>query len=188
MSLEIVEGSEDLVIVTADGAATILETNVGGERGEKGDTGNTGTAGKSIRWVGDWDNTTAYEVLDVAHYAVGDGGNGKTYIAIQAGSGNNPVTATSYWQMILDRPHSALSFGPYVQTQTLGFCNSTGSTISIDDEVMSPASSASIDKRYHNGSIITDPTPFPLVLDPGDSFEVKLASVTGRVYMGYRVT
>lgn len=65
-----------------------------GNAGATGPQGNPGPAGTSFTWRGTWSASTAYAVNDTVQ-----AGNG-SYICIQANTGQNPSTATAYWQLM----------------------------------------------------------------------------------------
>ena len=47
-----------------------------------------------FNWKGTWSNSTTYSVDDVVSYS------GSSYISIQAGSNQNPASASAYWQQM----------------------------------------------------------------------------------------
>jgi hypothetical protein len=53
-----------------------------------------GGGGSSFIWEGAWSSGTTYAVNDVVEY------NGSSYIAIQAGTNQQPDTATTYWELM----------------------------------------------------------------------------------------
>lgn len=66
-----------------------------GAQGPQGNTGATGLQGpKGLAWQGGWSAATAYAVDDAVQYG------GKAYVAIQAGTNNNPATATAFWSLL----------------------------------------------------------------------------------------
>jgi hypothetical protein len=63
-----------------------------------GETGATGPTGPGFTWKGIYSSATAYAVNDVVGYS------GKAYINIQAGTNQQPDTATAYWTLYIDTP------------------------------------------------------------------------------------
>ena len=47
-----------------------------------------------FNWKGPWSNSTTYAVDDVVSHS------GSSYISIQAGSNQNPASASAYWQQM----------------------------------------------------------------------------------------
>lgn len=76
---------------------------------------------------------------------------------------------------------ATVSFGPYTQTQTLGFLNKSKYRLVLDDEAIN--GDGSIASRQKNGTSITA----PVSLDPGDLYEVQVSHSSGRVYVSYDV-
>jgi hypothetical protein len=81
-------------------------TGAQGATGSTGPTGATGTTGatgpqgpKGLKWNGAWSAATAYAVDDVVQYG------GKAYVAIQAGTNDNPSTATAFWSLLAAGPN-----------------------------------------------------------------------------------
>ena len=60
-------------------------------KGEKGDTG------LNALYKGEWSSTTAYAIGDVVRFGRTVTNDGVDYIAIKAGTGQSPATATTYW-------------------------------------------------------------------------------------------
>ena len=179
---DIITSSEDLVIIeTSSSSATILEANAGGSTGPQGSTGNAGPTGASIVWRGNWSSAISYSNLDVVHRDIASGGNGKAYIAIQPGANHDPMSATTYWQIIVERAASGLVLGPYENQRVLGFVATQAMT--IYDEVIRPSNVAQISFRRKND--VTAALPVTLV--SGDRYEVEMTNVSGRVYIGYSV-
>lgn len=151
------------------------------------DQSRGGSSKPNMVWRGNWSPDTAYVAFEVVNYAEADGGDGGTYLAIENGIGQEPTTETDYW-LPLGKPEtparSGLSLGPYIMTQTIGFVNATGLAISLSHEVMRPAGAATITHRKKNGTGVD----LPITLSPNDYFELRLTDVSGRVYVGYRVT
>ena len=50
-----------------------------------------------IVWKGAWNSSTAYTVDDAVSHS------GSSYICIQAGTNQNPSTATAYWQQMASK-------------------------------------------------------------------------------------
>ena len=67
-------------------------TGPAGPQGTTGATGATGAVG--MNWQGTWIGVTAYAVNDAVAY------NGSSYIAIQAGSNQEPDTSSSFWTLL----------------------------------------------------------------------------------------
>lgn len=65
--------------------------------GPQGVAGAQGIAGQSFTWRGPWSSATAYALRDVVSL------NGNSYIAILAGTNQNPATATTYWQVMAQK-------------------------------------------------------------------------------------
>jgi hypothetical protein len=66
-----------------------------GPTGPPGPTGATGPAGpQGLNWKGMWSNTTAYAVNDGVQF------NGTSYISIQAGTGHQPDTNPTFWNVL----------------------------------------------------------------------------------------
>ncbi len=68
-----------------------------GPAGDTGPQGPQGTAGGAMAWEGAWDSGTAYDVNDAVVY------EGSSYIAIQAGTNQNPASATTYWTLFAQK-------------------------------------------------------------------------------------
>jgi len=47
-----------------------------------------------FNWKGAWDSSTTYAVDDVVSHS------GSSYVSIQAGSNQNPASASSYWEQM----------------------------------------------------------------------------------------
>lgn len=180
---DIVQSSEDLVILETDGGATLLETNTGGSTGPKGDTGAAGAAGISITWKNTWSSATAYSVNDAVHRDIASGGSGKAYICIQAHTNKDPDSGanSAFWSVLVERAASGLVLGPYETSRTLGFVATQAMT--IYDENIKPANSYTVDSRKKNGSSVS----LPVTLAAGDIYELALSNPNGRVYAGYSV-
>ena len=58
-----------------------------------GTQGTTGATGSGFSWKNVWSGATAYVVNDVVSYA------GNTYVSIQNGTNQNPLSAPTYWQL-----------------------------------------------------------------------------------------
>jgi hypothetical protein len=174
---DLVVSSEDLLIIETDGsAATILEANAGGSTGPQGPTGAQGPAGSSLVWRGNWTSANSFSPLDVVHSDIASGGNGKAYICIQAHTNKQPMTETSYWQVIVERAPGGLCLGPWESSRILGF--TAPSTMTLFDENIKPADSYTIDWRKKNGSSVS----LPVTLAAGDVYEVSISNPSGRVY------
>ena len=180
---EIVQSSDDLIVIQTDSGATILEANAGGSTGPQGQTGATGPQGPGFTWRGNWNSASAYAVQDVVLYNANDGGDNRAYVCIQTaqGSGQSPSGNSAYWSLLVQRSPSAVVLGPYESTRVLGFVNSCGTSIQLSNETIRPSNSATVEWRKVNGTSAS----LPITLQQGDLYEVRLNSVTGRVYVGY---
>ena len=179
---DIITSSEDLVVIqTSSSSAMILEANAGGSTGPQGAAGSAGPTGASIVWRGNWSSAISYSNLDVVHRDIASGGNGKAYIAIQPGANHDPMSATTYWQVIVERAASGLVLGPYETTRVLGFVANQAMT--IQDELQRPIDSLNVDWRRKNGVSAA----LPVTLAAGDLYEVSCSAVSGRVYLAYTV-
>ena len=69
-------------------------TGATGPAGATGATGPQGTAGGTANWRGAWSISTSYALDDAISYS------GSSYVAILAGTGEEPDTATTYWQLV----------------------------------------------------------------------------------------
>jgi hypothetical protein len=83
-----------------------------------------------IVWKGAWDSSTAYTVDDAVSHS------GNSYICIQAGSNQNPSSATAYWQIM-----------------------ASAGTNGTDADLLNIASTAQGDIYYNNGSAIARLAP-----------------------------
>ena len=68
--------------------------------GLKGEQGASGT-GLNLRYT--WSATVTYAQYDVVYLS------GKLYVALQAGINQNPVTATTYWQLFMEVPVTSIT-------------------------------------------------------------------------------
>ena len=68
-----------------------------GVQGHQGDDGAQGEQGTEYPWEGEWSSATAYAVNDCVEY------NGSGYVCIQAGTNQNPSTATTYWDLLVEK-------------------------------------------------------------------------------------
>jgi hypothetical protein len=75
---------------------------------------------------------------------------------------------------------AGLCLGPWVDTRVLGFLNSSGKTVRLDDE--STNGTGTINWRQKNGSTVS---AFPVDIEDGDLFEVSVSAVSGRFYLAY---
>lgn len=83
-----------------------------------------------IVWKGAWDSSTAYTVDDAVSHS------GNSYICIQAGTNQNPSSATAYWQIM-----------------------ASAGTNGTDADLLNIASTAQGDIYYNNGSAIARLAP-----------------------------
>ncbi|HVZ53230.1 MAG TPA: hypothetical protein VG986_14795, partial [Pseudolabrys sp.] len=81
-------------------------TGAQGPQGATGATGATGSQGatgpqgpKGLAWQGAWSSAKAYVVDDAVQYG------GKSYVAIQAGTNNDPASATAFWSLLAAGPN-----------------------------------------------------------------------------------
>ena len=70
--------------------------------GLKGEQGASGT-GLNLRYT--WNPMTSYAKYDVIYLS------GVLYVALQANAGQNPTTATTYWQVFMTVPKTSITWG-----------------------------------------------------------------------------
>jgi hypothetical protein len=73
--------------------------------GESGSSGRDGESGRSYIWHGEWDATHVYSVDDTCRR------NGSSYVSIQDGAGQDPATATAYWDLMAQKGADATGGG-----------------------------------------------------------------------------
>src|SRR5881397_120637 len=87
------------IAINAVGNTLVIDgsglTGPTGPQGPQGPTGATGATG--LMWKGDWSPSTAYAVNE------GVQSNGASYIAIQAGTNNQPDPISSFWTLLADK-------------------------------------------------------------------------------------
>ena len=98
MSEYIVEPSANAVVNVSDDRMEVVYTP-SPVTGPPGTGGVTGPTGPGFVWRGDYNGATAYVVNDVTLHNTEDGGDGNQYIAIANSTGQNPSTATAYWDL-----------------------------------------------------------------------------------------
>jgi len=73
--------------------AAVVQTPQGGS----GAPGTPGTPGRGYTWRGAWVSTTTYAVDDTVSRL------GSAYVSIQAGTNQDPATATAYWSLMAQK-------------------------------------------------------------------------------------
>lgn len=177
---------KQIVIQPHDDAIQVVSRNVG-VAGEPGAAGENAFADNwNLR--GTWNAATSYVALDVVVYSYSASGDGNAYICLQPHTNQPPSTSSSYWALLNEAAENpaSLSLGPYLAegTSILGFVNNSILTIQLSEEMVT--GDGSIDWREKNGTVTTT---FPLSLEPGDLYEVRVIGVTApdRTYISYRV-
>lgn len=177
---------KQVVIQPYQDAIQVVSRNVG----VPGAPGAAGANATAANWNprGAWNSATAYSVRDVVVHRKAQSGDGNTYICLQAHTNQPPATEALYWAQISEAAEGpvSLSLGPYLAggSSILGFVNQSIYEIEISDETITGG--GSIDWREVNGS---PETTFPITLEPGDLFEVRVTGVLSpdRTYVSYRV-
>lgn len=97
-----------------------------GTQGPQGPVGPAGADGRSIVWMGAYNNGTAYVVDDAVSY------NGSSYVCILATTGHIP-TNTTYWNLIAEKGSDAsgdvVGPGSAVNSNLVAFDGTTGTLI-----------------------------------------------------------
>jgi hypothetical protein len=136
-------------------------TGATGAHGPQGDPGATGTQGsKGLNWQGAWSSATNYAVDDAVQFA------GKAYVAIQAGSNNNPPSATAFW--------SLLAAGP----NWLGVWDS-GTAYALNDAVSRNGSSYVAIQAGTNQDPVTQTAYWSPLAQKGDTGDIGPQGATG---------
>lgn len=177
---------KQIVIQPHEDAIQVVSRNVG----VAGEPGAAGAAGVANDWNprGAWNAATSYAVRDVVVHRKAQSGDGNTYICLQAHTNQPPSSNALYWAQISEAAEGpvSLSLGPYLPggSSVLGFVNQSIYEINISDETVTGG--GTIDWREVNGS---PETTFPITLEPGDLFEVRVIGVVtpDRTYISYRV-
>lgn len=115
-------------------------TGATGSTGPTGATGSTGAAGAngtSFTWRNAWSNSTAYAVNDAVQY------NGSSYVSIQAGTNQQPDTATAYWSLMAQQGATG-SAGAAGATGATGPTGPTGATGSAGPNTVSTSTSTAM--------------------------------------------
>lgn len=175
------------VVIQPYGDAIQVVSRNAGVAGEPGVAGANATA---ANWNprGAWSSATSYSVRDVVVHRKAQSGDGNTYICLQAHTNQPPSSNPLYWAQISEAAEGpvSLSLGPYLAggSSILGFVNQSIYQIDISEETVNGG--GTIDWREVNGSPVTT---FPLTLEPGDLFEVRVIGVLSpnRTYVSYRV-
>lgn len=85
-------------------------------------------AAQTFTWRGAWSNVTTYDPNDVVQHS------GSTYIALLAGTNQNPTTATSYWELFVSANGNAgWKTAYHVDLTTLGNVSRAGDGVIVLD-------------------------------------------------------
>lgn len=115
-----------------EGSADTRSLSSGGSGGT-GEPGDDGEDGRSYVWHGEWDPSHAYSVDDTCRR------NGSSYVCIQDCTGQDPATATAYWDLMAQKGADGAGGG------------SAGS-YSFWDPDKAPVSPSSLDDEFSTSS------------------------------------
>ena len=194
--------------------AIISEVGEQGETGPSGTT-VTGDIG-SFTWRGAWASGSTYNLYDIARYEnssyicvnahtasnankPGSGAGKWGVVALKGGTGpqgakgakgdkgntgpagpqGNPGPRGAAGPTGANAP-SSVSMGPWTENRTLGFVNTAGFAIEISNETKKGTGTIAFRRKNGNNASL------PITLANGDLYEVRVESVSGRCYVGYR--
>lgn len=126
-------------------------TGATGSQGPKGDTGSTGPqgpSGGSTNWRGAWSSSASYAIYDAVSYS------GSSYIAIAAGTNEQPDTHSADWQLLAQAGATGATgaTGPQGTAGATGATGSAGAAATIAVGTVTPLAAGATPTVANGGS------------------------------------
>ena len=135
-----------------------------------------------FNWKGPWSNSTTYAVDDVVSHS------GSSYISIQAGSNQNPASASAYWQQMSSAGTNGTDVGATLANKEIAFKTNAGAVDGIPignaGEFLKVNSGAT---GYEYGAVSSD---FVRLLTSDYSTavsQIDLDNIFSSTYRGYKI-